>query len=160
MHLARFRVQPSSQRTTDKARSLRLHGDRFHRVVRISLLLALSQTANQPSLPPELSLAEALSIALLNNITLRTAQSNFERASGQLLQRRSALLPRVEMLTRRAYLVDACACLRQDLLNIAVLRAQQSCRWAKDSSRSLVNNARPDAIELQVRFLPGSAIDV
>ena len=184
MHLASSHVRPSSQRTTDKARCLRLHGNRFHRVVRISLLLALalSQTANQPSLPPELSLAEALSIALSNSITLRTAQSNFERASGQFLQARSALLPRVDVFTRQAYLtvsrrdrdrhpyaqgkigpfasMDAPAFRRQDLLNIAVLRSQQSFRRAQDSSRFLVSNARPDAIETQMRFRPGSVIDV
>ncbi len=126
---------------------------------------ALAQSANQPSLPPELSLAEALRIALSNSIALRTAQSNLERTSGQYLQARSALLPRVDVFARQAWLtinlvglgleipsaqgkigpfasMDARAFLRQDLLNLAALRSQQSFRWAQDSSRLLVNNAR------------------
>src|SRR5262249_31772824 len=72
------------------------------------LLVLLMGTATgamaQQGLPAQLTLSEALTMALTNNSTLRTAQSRLEQASGEYMQSRSALLPQVEVRAHQALL--------------------------------------------------------
>jgi outer membrane protein TolC len=160
--MRRMEISPHVAR---KLTPLQIH---VHQAIRTSLLLALAvfaAAANQSSLPKELSLAEALDMALRNSTTIRMAQANLEQASGQYAQSRSALLPQVDVFARQSFQtvnligigidlpfargligpfgsMDVRASLRQDLLNLASLRAQQSFRWRRESSRFLTYDAR------------------
>ena len=142
-------------------------------VLALSARIAGAQVASTlPTLPKELSLSQALQIALSNSIILREAQANFDRAAGQHEQARSALLPQIGVGARQSYLtvnlqgigidlpsaagligpfgsMDARVTLSQDLLNIASIRSWQSFSSRKDSSRFLVDNAR-EAVTLNV----------
>lgn len=132
--------------------------------------VALAQKAE--TLPADLTLRQALEIALMNNNTLRTAEANLERASGKYEQARSALLPELDAVARQAYLtvnlqgigidlpspsrvegpfgsMDARGVFSQDLLNIANLRSFQSFSSHRDSSRFLAQDAR-EAVTLNV----------
>jgi outer membrane protein TolC len=132
--------------------------------------VALAQKA--ATLPADLTLRQALEIALMNNSTLRTAEANMERASGKYEQVRSNLLPELDVVARQAYLtvnlqgigidlptpnrvegpfgsMDARAIFSQDLLNIAALKSWQSFSSRRDSSRFLVQDAR-EAVTLNV----------
>ena len=139
-------------------------------VTKVAGLLLLAITvivgAAAQDLPQQLTLSQALNLALSNNSTLRTAQNRLEQASGEYMQSRSALLPQVEVHARQAYLtinllglginiptvpqgktepfgsMDARATLTQDLVNIANLQAWKSSGSKRDSSRLLVANAR------------------
>ena len=119
-----------------------------------------------PDLPAQLTLRQALDIALQNSINLRTAIAQLEQASGVYEQSRSALLPQLNVAmfqsertidllglgldlssSTRGKIgpfgsMDARLYLSQDLLNLASLRAWQSSRTARESSRLLVANAR------------------
>jgi outer membrane protein len=130
------------------------------------LLAATSAMAqNRPPLPADLTLTQALEIALVNSTTLREAQANLQKTSGQYEQSRSALLPQVGVVARQGYLtlnlqgfgidlanvprligpfgsMDARVVVSQDLLNIANIRSWQSFGSHRDSSRYLVENAR------------------
>lgn len=131
------------------------------------LLLAVTpaMAQNRSTLPPDLTLTQALEIALTNSTTLREAQANLQRTSGQYEQSRSALLPQVGVVARQGYLtlnlqgfgidlantprligpfgsMDARFILTQDLFNIANVRSWQSYSSHRDSSRYLVENAR------------------
>jgi outer membrane protein len=137
--------------------------------VHIAVLLLIStpaRPADQEELPKELTLSQALTIALTKSSTIRTAQSRMEQASGRLGQSRAELLPQVDVNARQAYLtinliglgidiptvpqgksdpfgsMDARITLRQDLLNIANLQAWKSSRSSQESSRLMVQNAR------------------
>ena len=131
----------------------------------LAAALLADVTAAQ-DLPKQLTLSDAVKLALSNNSTLRTAQSRLEQASGQYEQSRSALLPQVDVHARQALLtinllglglnipgvpqgksdefgsMDARVTLNQDLLNIANLEAWKSSGSKRDSSRFLVGNAR------------------
>ncbi len=138
-------------------------------VQRVFLILVLNATVataqNRPQLPPELSLRQAVEIALANSSTLQQAQANLDQASGRYQQSRSVLLPQVYVAARQGYLtqnpsgfgidvpglpsllgpfgsMDARVLLTQDLLNIAGIRAWQSFSSRRDSRRLLVDNAR------------------
>jgi outer membrane protein TolC len=125
----------------------------------------LANAQNRSTLPADLSLRQALEIALANSSTLREAQANLEKASGQYQQSRSALLPQLYIAARQAILtqnlqgfgidltgfpsllgpfgsMDARVVLSQDLLNISAIRSWQSYKSRRDSSRLLVGDAR------------------
>src|SRR5215468_9428650 len=143
------------------------------RLVLLPLLAATVALAQKTAtLPADLTLRQALDIALTNNSTIRTAEANMERASGKYEQVRSNLLPELNVVARQAYLttnlqgigidlptpsriqgpfgsMDARAIFSQDLLNIASLRSWQSFSSRKDSSRFLVQDAR-EAVTLNV----------
>src|SRR3954470_21807987 len=135
-------------------------------------LAAVSATAEQPTLPSELALSQALNLALTNSSTIRTAMARLDEASGRSQQSRSPLLPQVNIGARQAYQtvnligmgidlpfatgvlgpfgsMDARVFVSQQLLNISQLRASKSARVRQDSSRLLVQNAR-DLVALSV----------
>src|SRR6185437_4102143 len=114
--------------------------------IQIAILLLIcrpAHPADQPDLPKELTLSQALTIALTNSSTIRTAQSRLQQASGRTAQSHSVLLPQLDLNARQAYLtinliglgidiptvpqgksdpfgsMDARITLSQDLLNIA-----------------------------------------
>ncbi|HEX7286098.1 MAG TPA: TolC family protein [Candidatus Angelobacter sp.] len=116
-------------------------------------------------LPRQLTLSDAIRIALTNSSILRTAQSRLDQASGRYSQSRSALLPQIGAGADQAYLkinlqglgidipgveqtsapfgsFDARVFLRQDLLNIASMQAWKSSRASQDASHQQVLNAR------------------
>ena len=143
------------------------------RLVLLPLLAATVALAQKTAtLPADLTLRQALEIALMNSSTLRTAEANMQRASGKYEQVRSNLLPELNVVARQAYLttnlqgigidlptpsriqgpfgsMDARAIFSQDLLNIASLRSWQSFSSRRDSSRFLVQDAR-EAVTLNV----------
>jgi outer membrane protein TolC len=136
------------------------------------VLAAVSAAAEQPTLPSELALSQALNLALTNSSTIRTAMARLDEASGRSQQSRSPLLPQVNIGARQAYQtvnligmgidlpfatgvlgpfgsMDARVFVSQQLLNISQLRASKSARVRQDSSRLLVQNAR-DLVALSV----------
>jgi outer membrane protein len=133
----------------------------------IQLLVAtLAGSAVAQDLPKQLTLSDALKIALANNSILRTAQARLDQAAGRYTQSRAVLLPQVDAFAYQAYLtmnlrglgieipgvpqgkqgpfgsMNVRARLTQDLLNIANREAWKSSRSREESSRFLVNNAR------------------
>jgi len=138
-----------------------------------AIFLLISTTAgatDQQDLPKQLTLSQALTIALTNNSIIRTAQSRLDQASGRYMQSRSVLLPQVDLYARQAYLtinliglgidiptvpqgktdpfasMDARVRLTQDLLNIANIEAWKSSRSKEESSRLQVDNARETVV--------------
>jgi outer membrane protein TolC len=140
-------------------------------MMRLLLLLVLTATfasaQGRPTLPPQLTLTQALEIALLNSTAIREAQANLDRTSGQYEQSRAALLPQLTLSARQSYQtinlqgfgidlpesstsgvigpfgsMDARLMLSMDLLNIASIRSWQSFTSHRDSSRFLLGNAR------------------
>jgi outer membrane protein TolC len=131
----------------------------------VMLTPILANAQNRSALPADLTLRQALEIALANSSTLREAQANLEKTSGQYQQSRSALLPQLYIAARQAILtqnlqgfgidltgfpsllgpfgsMDARVILSQDLLNISAIRSWQSYKSRRDSSRLLVGDAR------------------
>jgi outer membrane protein len=132
----------------------------------LTLLSTVARAADQQDLPKQLTLSQAITIALANNSILRTAQSSLEQASGRYEQSRSLLLPQLDLDARQGYLtinliglgidipsvpqgktgpfasMDARLRLSQDLLNIANRQAWKSSSSRRESSRLLVDNAR------------------
>jgi outer membrane protein len=136
------------------------------------LLLAgiCAGAANQTDLPAQLTLSQALQIALSNSTTIREAMAGLDQASGQYQQARSYLLPQLNLGARQSYQtinllgygidlpgssqqsaqqligpfgsMDARVFLTQELFNLANVRSSQSFHSRLDSSRLLVNNAR------------------
>ena len=125
----------------------------------------LANAQNRSTLPTDLTLRQALEIALANSSTLREAQANLEKTTGQYQQSRSALLPQLYIAARQAILtqnlqgfgidlpgfpsllgpfgsMDARVILSQDFLNISAIRSWQSFKSRRDSSRLLVGDAR------------------
>lgn len=126
----------------------------------------LAGAMDPQDLPRQLSLSDALRIALANNSIIRTAQGRLDQASGKYAQSRAALLPQVEASAHQAYLtinlvglgifiptvpqgktdpfgsMDARVSLSQDLLNIANREAWKSSRSKQESSLFLLQNAR------------------
>jgi outer membrane protein TolC len=126
---------------------------------------AQTRAPNSATLPAELTLKQALELALVNSSILRDAQANLRQVSGQYEQYRSALLPQIGANVRQGYLtlnlqgfgidlqqfprvlgpsgsMDARVTFSQDLLNISSLRSWQSYNSQRDSARFLVANAR------------------
>jgi len=113
---------------------------------------------------------QALNIALTNSTILREAMAELDQTSGQYLQARSALLPQLGVFGRQSIQtnslqglgleipglppssaqgrigpfgsMDARAVLSQDLFNLSSIRAWQSYRYRRQSSRLLVEDAR------------------
>ena len=137
---------------------------------RLTLLIVLASTfapaQNPPEIPPQLTLSQALNMALTNSTVLREAQARFDQASGKYLEYRSPLIPQLNIRAHQSYLtinllglglsipgvttgiigpfasMDARAILTWDLLNISNFRSWDSYRSRKDSSRSFVDDAR------------------
>jgi outer membrane protein len=121
-------------------------------------------------IPAQLTLSEALNIALTNSAVLREAKAQLDQTSGRYLQSRSALLPQMGVFARQSIQtislqgfgidipglpqsaqqgtvgpfgsMDARALLSQDLFNLASIRAWQSYRSRRESSRLVVDDAR------------------
>jgi outer membrane protein len=138
----------------------------------VLLLLAgiCAKAANQTDLPRQLTLSQALQIALTNSTTIREAMASLEQATGQYQQARSYLLPQLNLGARQSYQtinllgygidlpgisqpgaqqligpfgsMDARVFFTQELFNLADIRSSQSFRTRQDSSRLLVNDAR------------------
>ena len=130
-------------------------------------LAGLASAAVGPDLPPDLTLSQALNIALSNSTNIRTAMAQLDQASGQYSQSRAPLLPEIDIGARQGYRtinlagiglefpgvpglsgrigpfasMDARVFLTQELLNFAKIRAWQSSRSREDSYRLLVDNA-------------------
>ncbi len=139
---------------------------RLYLFLLLYLVLPTSAGAQSRSvLPSNLTLSQALEVALLNSSILKDARAHLEKASGQYEQSRSVLLPQVDVFAHQGYLtinlqgfgilvpgtpnligpfssMDARAILRQDLLNIAAIRSWHSFNLRRDSSVYLVENAR------------------
>ena len=69
------------------------------------LLLAgmCAGAANQTDLPAQLSLSQALRIALTNSSTIREAMANLDQASGQYNRRGSYLPPQLNLVAGQSY---------------------------------------------------------
>ena len=131
----------------------------------VSLAATLAPAADRPDLPAQLTLSQALEIALTNSTILRTAQASFEQSKGQYAQARALLLPQLNGTARQSYMtqnligigidlpsqpallgpfasMNARVFLTQSLLNIADVRAWQSSSFQQESSLLLVDDAR------------------
>ena len=131
----------------------------------LALTAAFATAADQPTLPPELTISQALDIALQNSTNIRTALAQLDQALAQTQQSKSPLLPQLNVSARQNYQtvnligigidipsargligpfgsMDARVFLSQQLLNIADWRAWKSTRSREDASRLLVDNAR------------------
>src|SRR6516225_5710800 len=136
----------------------------------ILVATAAGTLASGADLPAQLTLPQALNIALTNSTVLREAMAQLDQTSGQYLQARSALLPQVGVFARQSIQtislqgfgidipglppssqsgkvgpfgsMDARAVLTQDLFNLASIRSWQSYRSRVDSSHLLVADAR------------------
>ena len=129
------------------------------------VLSAALNWATPADLPAELSLSQALSLALSNNNVIREAMAHLDQASGQYQQARSALLPQLDVSARQNFQtvnligigidlpsasgligpfgsMDARASLSQDIFNLASVRAWQSYRSRRDSARLLADDSR------------------
>jgi len=128
-------------------------------------ILTVTLAKAAPNLPPQLTLSQALNIALSNNSNIREALARLDEASGRYQQSRSALLPQLGIAVRQSFQtvdlvgigvdlptaqgllgpfgsMDARVLLSQDLFNLASVRAWQSYRSRRESSRLLVEDAR------------------
>src|SRR5262245_66343095 len=70
------------------------------------LMPAVATAQNRSVLPAELTLRQALEIALANSSLLREAQANLEQTSGRYEQARSVLLPQLYVVARQAILTQ------------------------------------------------------
>jgi outer membrane protein len=137
---------------------------------RLFVVTAACSMACAADIPAQLTLSDALNLALANSTVLREATAQLDQTSGRYLQSRSALLPQVGVFARQSIQtislqglgidipglpqsaqqgvvgpfgsMDARAALSQDLFNLASIRAWQSYRSRRESSRLLVNDAR------------------
>ena len=133
---------------------------------------AFGAAAEPPDLPAEVTLKQALDIALQNSTNIRTAMAQLDQASGRYEQSRSPLIPQLDIKAHQDYLtvnlaglgflvpgvtgkvgpfasMDARFFMKWDLLNLGNIRGRQSSRSRQESSRLLVDNAR-ELIALRV----------
>jgi outer membrane protein len=126
---------------------------------------ALAAAADRPDLPPNLTLNQALAIALANSTVIRDAMAALDQATGRTTQSRSPLLPQIDIGMRQNLQtvsltgmgipiegldgklgpfgsMDARIFLEQQIFNLADRRSLRSVRAQQDSSRFMVNNAR------------------
>src|ERR1700753_1771980 len=75
----------------------------MRQVLLLLTLAGLASAAVGPDLPPDLTLAQALNIALSNSTNIRTAMAQLEQASGQYGQSRAPLLPQIHIGAQQAY---------------------------------------------------------
>jgi outer membrane protein len=136
------------------------------------LTAALATAADRPDLPANLTLNEALTIALKNSALIRDAVAALDKASGRYTQSRSPLLPHVDIALRQNLQttdliglgiringlagkigpfgsMDARIFVSQQILNLADRRSRLSVRAQEDSTRLMVNNAR-EVVSLSV----------
>ena len=77
-------------------------------MTRFSVLLVFATifgtAAEPPKLPAELTLAQALNIALQNSTNIRTAMAQLDQASGRYEQPRSPLIPQLDINAHEDYL--------------------------------------------------------
>jgi outer membrane protein TolC len=129
------------------------------------LTVALAAAATGPDLPAQLTLSQALNIALSNSTIIREALARLDQASGRYQQSQSALLPQLSVSARQNFQtvnligigidlpsakglegpfgsMDARILLSQDLFNLANVRAWQSYRSRRESSRLLSDDSR------------------
>lgn len=136
---------------------------------RLLLLFALAGCAcladERPVLPPQLTLEQAVSLALRNSTALRTAQARLEQAEARGEQARSALRPQVNISAYQAYqtvnlralgidvpflpgkvgpfaAMDARVLLTQDLLNLAAWQRARTSAERVPVARLQAQNAR------------------
>src|SRR5262245_51121589 len=130
---------------------------RLRCLLRLLVVTAAWSMACAADIPAQLTLSEALNIALTNSTILREAMAQLDQTSGQYLQARSALLPQVRVFARQSIQtislqgfgidipglppssqqgkvgpfgsMDARAVLSLDLFNLSSLRAWQSYRY-------------------------------
>jgi outer membrane protein TolC len=128
-------------------------------------ILTVALAAAGPDLPAQLTLAQALNIALSNSTIIREALARLDQASGRYQQSQSALLPQLDISARQNFQtvnligigidlpsakglegpfgsMDARILLSQDLFNLANVRAWQSYRSRRESSRLLSDDSR------------------
>src|SRR5215471_3360728 len=151
---------------------------RWLAIVLLTATLAEAQTPPQPAsqatttLPKELSLSQALEIALSNNTNIREAQAQFDQVAGQKEKSKSVLLPTLTFDAHQALMtvnlqgiginapgahgvqgpfgsMDARLNFSMDLLNIANRQSWKSYGSRLDSSRFQIANAR-EAVTLNV----------
>jgi outer membrane protein len=140
---------------------------RFARCSALAVVLAVSKISSGADIPAQLSLSEALKIALSNSTVIREAMAQLEQTSGQYRQARSALLPQLDLFARQSIQtinlqgigldlpglvepgligpfgsMDARLLLNQDIFNLATVRAWKSYRSRQDASRILITDAR------------------
>ncbi len=136
------------------------------------LTAALATAADRPDLPANLTLNDALTIALKNSAVIRDAVAALDQASGRYTQSRSPLLPHVDIALRQNLQttdliglgipinglsgkigpfgsMDARIFVSQQILNLADRRSRLSVRAQEDSTRLMVNNAR-EVVSLSV----------
>src|SRR4051812_40248901 len=129
-------------------------------MTRFSVLLILAATfgraAEPPNLPAELTLAQALNIALQNSTNIRTAMAQLDQASGRYEQSRSPLISQLGINAHQDYptvnlaglgfavpgvtgklgpfgSMDARVFMKWELLNLGNIRGWQSSRARQDS---------------------------
>jgi outer membrane protein TolC len=140
---------------------------RFARCSALAVVIAVSKISSGADIPAQLSLSEALKIALSNSTVIREAMAQLEQTSGQYKQARSALLPQLDLFARQSIQtinlqgigldlpglvepgligpfgsMDARLLLNQDIFNLATVRAWKSYRSRQDASRILITDAR------------------
>jgi len=126
---------------------------------------ATPQGQTPTKLPMDLTLRQALDIALMNSTNLRSAQAELAQAGGRSEQNKGVLLPQIGIVARQGYQtvnlegfglqlpgqprkigpfgsMDARIVLEQDLLNIASFRSYKSYGSRLDTSRLRVEDAR------------------
>jgi outer membrane protein TolC len=145
-------------------------------LIMMLLITAVAEAQTPPPAPPilpkELSLSQALEIALTNNTNIREAQAKFDQVDGQKQSSKSVLLPQLVFDAHQALMtvnlqgigidapgaqgvqgpfgsMDARLTLTLDVLNIAGRRAWNSYSSRLDSSRFQIGNAR-EAVTLNV----------
>jgi hypothetical protein len=72
------------------------------RPCRLLVLTVTCYTASAADIPPQLTLSEALNIALANSTVLREAIAQLDQTWGRHLPSRSALLPKLGMFARQS----------------------------------------------------------
>ena len=140
---------------------------RFARCSALAVVIAVSKISSGADIPAQLSLSEALKIALSNSTVIREAMAQLEQTSGQYKQARSALFPQLDLFARQSIQtinlqgigldlpglvepgligpfgsMDARLLLNQDIFNLATVRAWKSYRSRQDASRILITDAR------------------
>jgi len=129
------------------------------------LIATFATAAERPNLPANLTVNDALNLALNNSAVIRDAVAALDQASGRSTQARSELLPQVNAALRQNLQtvnligvgiplpsltgkigpfgsMDARMFVEQQIFNLANRRSWQSSRQRVNSSRLLVDNAR------------------
>ena len=137
----------------------------MRRLATVFVLTAALAAAAGPDIPAQLTLSQALNIALSNSALIREAMAQLDQNSGRYQQSRSNLLPQLYLAARQSFetesllgigidvpslkgligpfgSMDARVLLSQDLFNLANVRAWQSYRSRQQSSRLLVDDSR------------------